>query len=60
MDLCMIDISGLKNPMEAAGSPVEIFGKLCPVTNISNRLDTIPYEILVSISPRVKRLYYRE
>lgn len=60
MDLCMIDISGLKDPAGAVGSKVEIFGNLNPVTNLSNRLDTIPYEILVSISPRVKRQYYRE
>ncbi|MDE7153502.1 MAG: alanine racemase [Muribaculaceae bacterium] len=60
MDLCMIDISALKNPLGMVGSQVEIFGRLNPVTNLSNRLDTIPYEILVSISPRVKRQYYRE
>ncbi|MDE6265810.1 MAG: alanine racemase [Muribaculaceae bacterium] len=60
MDLCMIDISGLREPLMAVGSKVEIFGSLNPVTNLSNRLDTIPYEILVSISPRVKRQYYRE
>lgn len=60
MDLCMIDVSGLRHPLLAVGSKVEIFGRLNPVTNLSKRLDTIPYEILVSISPRVKRQYYRE
>ena len=60
MDLCMIDISALRSPLTAVGSKVEIFGRLNPVTNLSNRLETIPYEILVSISPRVKRQYYRE
>ena len=27
---------------------------------IAKKLDTIPYEILTSISNRVKRVYYRE
>ena len=42
------------------GDPVEIFGPHLPVTELADRLGTIPYEILTSISPRVKRLYYKE
>ena len=31
-----------------------------PVTELAEKLHTIPYEILTSVSPRVKRVYYRE
>ena len=42
------------------GDPVEIFGDSLPVTVLSDLLDTIPYEILTSVSERVKRVYFRE
>ena len=37
-----------------------IFGDELPITVLSDTLDTIPYEILTSISTRVKRVYYQE
>ena len=37
-----------------------IFGDELPVSELSDKLKTIPYEILTSISPRVKRVYFRE
>lgn len=42
------------------GDPVIVFGEELPVSELSDKLKTIPYEILTSISPRVKRVYYRE
>jgi alanine racemase len=42
------------------GDQVEIFGDNIPVVELAEKLDTIPYEILTSISSRVKRVYYRE
>lgn len=57
MDTCMIDITDTD---AAVGDEVEIFGKHIPVTEISDKLETIPYEILTSISQRVKRIYYKE
>ena len=39
---------------------VEIFGDNLPVTVLSDVLDTIPYEVLTSISDRVKRVYYQD
>lgn len=57
MDTCMIDVTGI---YAREGDPVIIFGEELPVQEIAARLDTIPYEILTSVSPRVKRLYYRE
>lgn len=57
MDACMIDVTDT-NAQE--GDPVIIFGEELPVSELSDKLKTIPYEILTSISPRVKRVYYRE
>lgn len=57
MDICMIDVTGTGAKV---GDRVEIFGHDVPLTELSDTLGTIPYEILTSISPRVKRVYYRE
>ena len=57
MDACMIDVTGIDCH---EGDSVEIFGNAAPVERLSECLDTIPYEILTSVSPRVKRVYYRE
>lgn len=58
MDVCMVDVTDAQLP--AIGDPVVIFGPENPVTTLAEQLDTIPYEILTSVSPRVRRLYYRE
>jgi alanine racemase len=57
MDLCMIDITDC--PDIGDGS-VEIFGTDAPIERLAETLGTIPYEVLTSVSPRVKRVYYRE
>ena len=57
MDQCMIDVTGIEC---SVGDEVEIFGPQLSLERLATVLDTIPYEILTSISPRVKRLYYRE
>lgn len=57
MDACMIDVTDID---AREGDPVVIFGEELPVAELADRLKTIPYEILTSISPRVKRVYYRE
>lgn len=57
MDACMIDVTDAPC---AVGDRVEIFGDRMPVADIAKTLDTIPYEILTSVSSRVKRIYYRE
>lgn len=58
MDLCMIDVTGVKDCK--IGDLVEIFGKHISIESISESLQTIPYEILTSVSKRVNRIYYRE
>ncbi len=57
MDACMIDVTGIDCEV---GDSVEIFGAAAPLQRLADTLDTIPYEILTSVSPRVKRIYYRE
>ena len=57
MDAVMIDVTDA--PCKV-GDTVEIFGEHVPVEQLSEARGTIPYEILTSISPRVKRVYYRE
>ena len=55
MDVAMIDVTGIDC---REGDRVEIFGDNLPVTVLSDAIDTIPYEILTSVSNRVKRVYY--
>ncbi len=55
MDVTMIDVTGI--PCKE-GDTVEIFGEHLPVTVLSDALDTIPYEVLTSVSNRVKKVYF--
>ena len=55
MDVAMIDVTGIECK---EGDTVEIFGENLPVTVLSDALQTIPYEVLTSISNRVKKVYY--
>lgn len=57
MDVCMVDVTDTK---AEEGDTAIIFGKEYPVEAIAESLQTIPYEILTSISLRVKRVYYME
>ena len=57
MDVAMIDVTDI--PCKE-GDSVEIFGDHLPVTVLSDVLDTIPYEVLTSVSDRVKRVYYQD
>ena len=58
MDAVMIDVTDV--PSCKMGDTVEIFGEHLPVEQLSEARGTIPYEILTSVAPRVKRVYYRE
>ncbi|CAM4087098.1 bifunctional UDP-N-acetylmuramoyl-tripeptide:D-alanyl-D-alanine ligase/alanine racemase [Flavobacterium antarcticum] len=57
MDMLMVDCSGI-NCTE--GDKVIVFGENPSVKEIAKKTHTIPYEILTSISQRVKRIFYRE
>jgi len=54
MDMCMIDVTDID---ANEGDQVIIFGQEIPITELSDKLGTIPYEILTGISQRVKRVY---
>lgn len=55
MDQLMIDITGV--PGAGVGDEVEIFGPQQSPCVLADILGTIPYEIPVRISPRVRRTY---
>ena len=57
MDVCMIDVTDIDCK---EGDKVIIFGDDLPVTILADVLGTIPYEILTSVSNRVKRIYYQD
>ena len=58
MDVCMIDITGIENVNE--GDMVTVFGTEPNISELAAKTNTIPYEILTSVSKRVKRIYYQE
>lgn len=57
MDMMMVDVTDLKCQ---ESDEVILFGTNPTVNFIAEKLQTIPYEILTSISQRVKRVFYRE
>jgi alanine racemase len=58
MDMTMIDITDIDGVLE--GDTVEIFGPNLPVEQVAEWCQTIPYEVMTSVSQRVKREYYEE
>ncbi len=57
MDLAMIDVTNLE---AKEGDVVEIFGDNLTVSEVAGWLKTISYEVLTSVSRRVKRVYFQE
>ncbi len=57
MDMCMADVTSIS---VNEGDEVEIFGVNITIGEVAESLGTIPYEILTSISRRVKRVYVME
>ncbi|HNW97089.1 MAG TPA: bifunctional UDP-N-acetylmuramoyl-tripeptide:D-alanyl-D-alanine ligase/alanine racemase [Bacteroidales bacterium] len=57
MDMCMIDITDIH---AAEGDDVIVFGAEYPISEFAADMETIPYEVLTSVSRRVKRVYYQE
>ena len=58
MDACMVDVTDIPDVKE--GDTVVLFGDSLSISQLAERLDTIPYEILTSVSQRVKRVYFHE
>ena len=57
MDVAMIDVTDI--PCKE-GDMVEIFGEHLPANVLSDVLQTIPYEVLTSVSSRVKKVYFQD
>lgn len=57
MDMLMVDVTNIACN---EGSNVVILGVQPSIIEMANALQTIPYEILTSISQRVKRIFFRE
>lgn len=57
MDMLMVNINNIDCK---EGNTVIIFGENPSVNFMAKQLNTIPYEILTSISQRVKRVFFRE
>ncbi|MFZ4724667.1 MAG: bifunctional UDP-N-acetylmuramoyl-tripeptide:D-alanyl-D-alanine ligase/alanine racemase [Paludibacter sp.] len=57
MDLIMIDVTNID---AKEGDQVEIFGDNLTISEVAGWLKTIPYEVLTSVSRRVKRVYFQE
>lgn len=57
MDMLMIDITNIP---ATEGDEVVIFDENLRITEIAEKWETIPYEVMTSISQRVKRIFYKE
>jgi alanine racemase len=57
MDMTMIDVTGMD---VNEGDEVIVFGKGLPISEVAEKIKTIPYEILTSTSERVKRVFHAE
>lgn len=57
MDACMVDVTDIE---AEEGDEVILFGEGLPLSEVAAKLGTIPYEILTSVSNRVKRIYFQE
>ena len=57
MDQAMIDVTGAD---ARPGDIVEVFGDKLPLKELAQKLGTITYEILTSVSRRVQRIYFYE
>ena len=57
MDTCMIDVTGIE---AREGDEAVVFGEGASVEEMARVLETIPYEVMTSVSTRVKRIYTKE
>ncbi len=57
MDMCFVDVTDVPC---SEGDEVVVFGSAKQLCRMADAAGTIPYEILTSVSPRVKRVYVSE
>lgn len=57
MDMCMVDVTGMQ---VKAGDEVIVFDDTEKINEMARTIGTISYEVLTSISTRVKKVYVQE
>tara|TARA_B100001123_G_scaffold437918_1_gene571619 strand:+ start:1143 stop:2276 length:1134 start_codon:yes stop_codon:yes gene_type:complete len=57
MDTCSIDISSLPSDSFKVGDTVTIVGQTRPLESLAQEANTIPYEILTRLGPRLGHIY---
>ena len=57
MDMTMVDITDIPHVEE--GDEVIVFGNGLTMIELANKIGTIAYEIITSVSERVKRVFYQ-
>jgi alanine racemase len=57
MDMTMVDLTEVA---AQEGDEVIVFGAEVPITDLAQRIGTIPYEILTGVGERVKRVFFKE
>jgi alanine racemase len=57
MDMCMVDVTGMQ---VKAGDEVIVFDDIEKIQQMAKAIGTISYEVLTSISTRVKKVYTQE
>ena len=55
MDSCTVDLSEINDISE--GDDIYYFGEKRPIWKLAKELNTIPYEIMATLSRRIKRVY---
>lgn len=55
MDMTMVDVTDI--PEAGVGDEVQIFGKTHPLDELAALSNTIPYEILTHLNPRIRKVY---
>lgn len=58
MDMTMVDITGAEDVH--VGNEVILFNEDLTISEMAEKLETIPYEVLTGISQRIPRIYFKE
>jgi alanine racemase len=53
MDMITIDITNVQHAQ--IGSPIELWGENLPIDNVAQQAQTVGYELMCAIAPRVER-----
>jgi alanine racemase len=58
MDMVMVDVTDV--PEARPGDVAVVFGQALSTSELAQRINTIPYELLTNVSERVKRVFVSE